>query len=211
MNASRRSRRSPLQPIVLALGLAVPAMTAFAESMENIVTTRSDQTVEQQYGRDSVYAFSPASKPFSPRQTAGRTENALESGKSYSAIESRKTDWWAASRGQSATSSEPEWYGRAGGYVGADRVAYVQAHATPASESPSTVKTETSSVSEETTVPAPIAQSEPTPAEYWPSDVAPDPTAEEPASMQPEDNNGRMESDRFDHSDAMRDENGNGG
>jgi len=36
------------------------------------VTTRADQNIYQQYGRDSVYGFSPDRKPFKPDQTASR-------------------------------------------------------------------------------------------------------------------------------------------
>jgi hypothetical protein len=37
-----------------------------------VVTTRADQNIYQQYGRDSVYAFSPDRKPQKPEQTGPR-------------------------------------------------------------------------------------------------------------------------------------------
>src|SRR5262249_14383922 len=37
-----------------------------------VVTTRADQNIYQQYGRDSVYGFSPDRKPLKPEQTAAR-------------------------------------------------------------------------------------------------------------------------------------------
>jgi len=36
------------------------------------VITRADQNIYQQYGRDSVYGFSPDRKPLKPEQTASR-------------------------------------------------------------------------------------------------------------------------------------------
>jgi len=37
----------------------------------DVVKTRADQNIDQQYGRDSVYGFSPESKPLSPERTSG--------------------------------------------------------------------------------------------------------------------------------------------
>jgi len=39
---------------------------------KQVVTTRPDQNIYQQYGRDSVYAFSPDRKPQKPEQTGSR-------------------------------------------------------------------------------------------------------------------------------------------
>src|SRR4051812_33075489 len=69
MNVSEKfahPKRS-LKPIAVALALASSA--AFAASMGDVVKTRADQNIDQQYGRDSVYAFSPDSKPLSPERT----------------------------------------------------------------------------------------------------------------------------------------------
>jgi len=70
-----RNRHSHLKGVALAMALMLPGAAAFAESMSSIVTTRADQTVTQQYGRDSVYAFSPGSKPFTPSQTGSRVSD----------------------------------------------------------------------------------------------------------------------------------------
>jgi hypothetical protein len=73
MNASKKSdlpKRS-LKPIVIALALALPSSAALAASMNDVVETRADQNVDQQYGRDSVYAFSADEKPLSPEDTSG--------------------------------------------------------------------------------------------------------------------------------------------
>jgi hypothetical protein len=45
------------------------------ESTGQVVTTRPDQNIYQQYGRDSVYGFSPDRKPLKPEQTASRNAN----------------------------------------------------------------------------------------------------------------------------------------
>ncbi len=65
----------PLTPVV-ALAFAA-AFSNFAVAGEGpltsqVVTTRADQNIYQQYGRDSVYAFSADRKPLKPEQTASR-------------------------------------------------------------------------------------------------------------------------------------------
>jgi len=73
MNAPSTSRRPKrtLKPVVIALALALSGSAALAASMGDIVTTRADQNVDQQYGRDSVYAFSTDKKPLTPERTSG--------------------------------------------------------------------------------------------------------------------------------------------
>jgi hypothetical protein len=56
---------------VLAGSSAIHAASV-TNSETNVVTTRPDQDVQQQYGRDSVYAFSPNAKPLKPEQTGSR-------------------------------------------------------------------------------------------------------------------------------------------
>jgi len=72
MNASVTCRfaKSSLKPIALAVALALPSSAALTAPMD-AVKTRPDQNVDQQYGRDSVYAFSADSKPLSPDRTSG--------------------------------------------------------------------------------------------------------------------------------------------
>ena len=50
----------------------VITVSADAQSDRQVVTTRADQNIYQQYGRDSVYGFSPDRKPLKPEQTASR-------------------------------------------------------------------------------------------------------------------------------------------
>jgi hypothetical protein len=51
-----------------------------SQSVSNVVTTRADQNIHQQYGRDSVYGFSPDRKPLKPDQTASRQASASGDG-----------------------------------------------------------------------------------------------------------------------------------
>lgn len=67
VGTSRHPKRS-LKPITFALALALPGSFALAAAMDDVVKTRADQNIDQQYGRDSVYAFSPDSKPLSPER-----------------------------------------------------------------------------------------------------------------------------------------------
>ncbi len=78
-----------LRPLmaVVALGLAA-GLSNFAaagqgepaQSTSQVVTTRADQDIYQQYGRDSVYGFSLDRKPQKPEYTASRSANTLEEG-----------------------------------------------------------------------------------------------------------------------------------
>jgi len=69
MNSSPKRSRSRLKPLAVALTLALPS-AALAVSTD-VVKTRADQNIDQQYGRDSVYGFSPERKPLSPERTSG--------------------------------------------------------------------------------------------------------------------------------------------
>lgn len=68
MNSSLKTNRSRLTPLALALTLALPSVALAAA---DVVKTRADQNIDQQYGRDSVYGFSPESKPLTPERTSG--------------------------------------------------------------------------------------------------------------------------------------------
>jgi len=69
MNSSAETRRRRVKSLALAFTLALPS-AAIAVSTD-VVKTRADQNIDQQYGRDSVYGFSPESKPLSPERTSG--------------------------------------------------------------------------------------------------------------------------------------------
>lgn len=136
-----------LKPIVIAVALALPGTAAFAESFDQVVKTRADQNVDEQFGRDSVYAFSRDAKPMTPAETTGsRDTNLFTKAKDYAANTWHKTTDFIGDRfhhdGDGASSAnmmsnEPQSFGRAGGYVAADRVnvlnsdAPYRANATP--------------------------------------------------------------------------------
>jgi hypothetical protein len=69
MDSSVRKSRSQLKPLILVLTLALPSAALAAPA--DVVQTRADQNIDQQYGRDSVYAFSTDSKPLTPERTSG--------------------------------------------------------------------------------------------------------------------------------------------
>jgi len=62
MNALKSSSPSVVKPLVVALALALSGSAAFAESMDDVVKTRPDQTIDQHYGRSSVYGLSADDK-----------------------------------------------------------------------------------------------------------------------------------------------------
>jgi hypothetical protein len=128
-----------MKPLALALALTLPGGAATAASMDDVVKTRADQNIQEQYGRDSVYAFSPDAKPLKPEQTGSHDANIFGKVKSYAAGFWHKTEGFAASTWDKTTglfnghSSAPataqaelQPYGRAGGYVGADRIAVIE-------------------------------------------------------------------------------------
>jgi hypothetical protein len=137
MSSGKRSRvgRNVVKPIVVAVALALPGAASFAASMTDVVTTRSDQNIDEQYGRDSVYAFSRDAKPYKPEQTASHSTNfvgnVFDKTKGFVAGAWDKTTSMFRRDGSSDASPvytaryEPQPYGRAGGYTGSDRVAVV--------------------------------------------------------------------------------------
>jgi hypothetical protein len=67
-------------PCSRVLNFAAAGQGEAAQSTSQVVTTRADQNIYQQYGRDSVYGFSPDRKPQKPEHTAARAANALAEG-----------------------------------------------------------------------------------------------------------------------------------
>jgi len=91
-----RSTRSVVRPMILALALALPGAVAIAVQMGDVVTTRADQNVDEQYGRDSVYASSSGSKQPMPDQSSSVDRLAINSlgdqnAPSFDALSDRKT------------------------------------------------------------------------------------------------------------------------
>ena len=69
--AAGEGEPAPLQQESMVIAPTSEGYTARA--VPQVVTTRADQNIYQQYGRDSVYGFSPDRKPLKPEQTAART------------------------------------------------------------------------------------------------------------------------------------------
>jgi len=87
----KSSKRNVIRPLVIAMALALPGSAALGAQMDDVVTTRADQNIDQQYGRDSVYGFSPDSKPMKPEQSASRDFHPFAKMKSYAAEAWHKT------------------------------------------------------------------------------------------------------------------------
>jgi hypothetical protein len=124
--------RKVVKPLIVALGLAVPGAASFATAMHDAVTTRADQSVAQKYGRDSVYGFSPDATPYNAEQQGARGM-AFIGDVFHSTADFFSTAWdktaslFKSDNGSDAatTGQELQPYGRAGGYIGSDRVELV--------------------------------------------------------------------------------------
>lgn len=142
MSSVKRSRvnRNLIKPMVLAVALALPGAAAMAASMDDVVTTRNDQNIDQQYGRDSVYAFAPEAKPLMPAQQGSHSNPLAFVGTAVGGVWHATTGFiggvwhkttglfdhhgksYAADQSYRTASNEPTPFGRAGGYIGSDRV-----------------------------------------------------------------------------------------
>jgi len=80
-----RPKRNVVRPVVLALALTLPLSAAVAVQMGDVVTTRADQNIDEQYGRDSVYALSPGSKHSMPGQTSSVDRLASQNAPTFNA------------------------------------------------------------------------------------------------------------------------------
>jgi hypothetical protein len=146
MSSVKRSSviRHVAKPLVVAIAFALPGAAAFAATMNDVVTTRSDQSVAAKYGRDSVYGFSPEARPYNAAQQGPRDMGFIgdvfhKTGAFFSSAWDKTVDLFssAGSSGTSALQYEPQPYGRAGGYIGSGRVEILseQAHAYAANSS----------------------------------------------------------------------------
>lgn len=130
------ARKSNLKPLALAIALALPASMVVAASMDEVVKTRSDQNVDEQYGRDSIYGFSRDAKPMTPEQSANINKEYFGKAKGYAAAAWNKTTEFVENN-KSTKQNDIEGYGRAGGTVAEDRVEIlssdkaINANATP--------------------------------------------------------------------------------
>lgn len=147
MNSSKQSYRvkpGVVKPLVLAIALSLSGTAAFAESIENVVKTRSDQNIDEQYGRDSVYAFSTHAKPAKPEQTGPSPVSKLfDKTKALAvgawdetkvALNKTKT---VLTQAPTVPPNEPQRYGRAGGFIGVEQFMVPQAGVTASASTPS--------------------------------------------------------------------------
>ena len=115
--AALRNRVKPslVKPLVLAVALTLPGTAAFAGSVNEDVSTRADQIIDQQYGRDSVFAvgLSRYSERMTPEQLSAQLSNWLDKTKSFAGATWDKTKSLFTQE-STVSSSEPQRYdGRA--------------------------------------------------------------------------------------------------
>ena len=213
-----RIRHSHVKPIALAIALALPSAAALAHPLSDVVTTRADQTVTEQYGRDSVYAFSPSAKPLTPAQTGSRagffseakqySAHAWDKTKEYSAEAWDKTKALLAPKPGAVNPNEPQRYGRAGGFVGADEITFLNSDAasTTSAQASDTVKNGTAQIEKDASTGHEGAMTSRAPEATTHSSPA-----MEGASTAPEEHNGRTAGNRFDNPEGPRGQNENGG
>jgi hypothetical protein len=146
------------------MALALPGTAAFAASMDDVVKTRADQNIDEQYGRDSVYAFSRDAKPLKPEQQGshdmGFLGDAYHKTTGFVANAWHKTTAMFTGDGKTYAANQyqyaPERYGRAGGYVGSDRVAVIAGKSDmTATANADTVKTDESAAAAGTAITTP--------------------------------------------------------
>jgi hypothetical protein len=218
MNRSpQRTRHSHIKPIALAIALALPSAAALAQPFSDVVTTRADQTVTGQYGRDSVYAFPQDAKPLTPAQTGSHSAfvtqvkqysaNAWDKTKEYSENAWDETKAFLAPKPGAANPNEPQRYGRAGGYVGADEIAFLNSDRAP------TTSAQTDAVRDgNAQIDRDASATRDTMGSRMPdATTAPDATTEATPSTAPEEHNGRTAGNRFDNPEGTRGQDENGG
>ena len=134
---------SSVKKMTLAVALTLPAAPLFAASMSEVVTTRDDQGIHQQYGRDSVYAIQtrePAQTESRMSEGSGGVKGMIAGvGSAGAAVWDKVTGLFEPRSSSAAAPSGPELYGRAGGYVGTDQLALLdRAGPAPAASAPVT-------------------------------------------------------------------------
>lgn len=121
-----------IKTMALAVALTLPAGLSLAAPMSELVTTRENQDVYQQFGRDSVYAIQTRQ----PADTGPRygSDGSSGVGEVLAGIGAAGAAAWDRVTGlfdsdgstHAGTPPEPETYGRAGGYVGTDQLALLE-------------------------------------------------------------------------------------
>jgi hypothetical protein len=137
---------STIKTIVVAVALTIPATLSMAAPMSDLVRTREAHDIHQQFGRDSVYAIQTRQ----PAQTGSRysSDDSGGIGEFFAGVGAFGATAWDKVTGlfepgasaAIAAESEPRLYGRAGGYVGTDKLALLH-RAGPASDTSEPVTT----------------------------------------------------------------------
>lgn len=121
-----------IRTMALAVALTLPAGLSFAAPVGEVVTTRDDQDIHQQFGRDSVYAIQTRQPADTESRSAASGSNGV--GEFFAGVGAAGAAAWDRVTGifepggstAAVAQSEPQMYGRAGGYVGADQIALVE-------------------------------------------------------------------------------------
>jgi hypothetical protein len=119
-----------IRTAALAVALAFPASFSLAAPLSEIVTTRDDQSIDSQFGRDSVYAIQTRQPADSgPRHSSDGSSGV---GEFFAGLGAAGVAAWDSVTGAFEpvdardAQREPEVYGRAGGYVGGDQIALLE-------------------------------------------------------------------------------------
>ncbi len=125
-----RRKDITLKPIALAVALALLNGGSLAASMSDVVSTRRAQSFGDQYGRDSLYASSPDDRRFESEQNSPNSSWFSRSVKADRPETLGKTASLALHDSAHSVNllpgNRPQAYGRAGGYVGWERIAMMQ-------------------------------------------------------------------------------------
>ncbi len=125
-----RRKDITLKPIALAVALALLNGGSLAASMSDVVSTRRAQSIGDQYGRDSLYASSPDDRRFGSEQNPTNSSWFSRSVKADRPETLGKTASLALHDSAHSVNllpgNRPQAYGRAGGYVGWERIAMMQ-------------------------------------------------------------------------------------
>lgn len=173
-----RIRHSHIKPIALAIALALPGAAALAQPSNEGVVTEVKQ----------------------------HSANAWDKTKEYSANAWDKTKAFFAPKPGAANPSEPQRYGRAGGYVGADEIKFLNSSVAPTTsgQAADTVKSGNAQIDRDAAVNHDSAMTSH-------ATTGADTTSGATSSATPEQHNGRTAGGRFDNPEGARGQNENGG
>src|SRR3954469_15406399 len=131
-------KSTALKSLALAVALALPhgPSLAFAMQVNDVVSTRADRNTDQHYGRDSVYATAHT-KLAQSSADSGRTLNESESYQGAALVNATSSVILSSNSSGVPWANQPQPYGRAGGYIGWERIAVMRLNPTLAASSKS--------------------------------------------------------------------------